>query len=80
VFLRPPLTPAKALPSIKTREGVDSAAAGTHVVYFSRLIARASQSRLASIVSSPIYPSITIRNWNTTTRLLALMDRAAGGE
>ena len=80
VFLRSPLTPARALPSIRTRDGVDSAAAGTHVVYFSRLTAKASQSRLASIVGSPIYPSITIRNWNTTTRLLTLMDRIAAGD
>ena len=25
------------------------------------------------IIGSPIYPSITIRNWNTTTKLLELM-------
>jgi uncharacterized protein (DUF1697 family) len=26
------------------------------------------------IVGSPIYPSVTIRNWNTTTKLLSLME------
>jgi hypothetical protein len=31
---------------------------------------------LSKIVASPIYPSVTIRNWNTTTKLLALMDGA----
>jgi len=25
----------------------------------------------------PIYPSVTIRNWNTTTKLLAMMDEAS---
>jgi uncharacterized protein (DUF1697 family) len=28
---------------------------------------------MGRIVGSPIYPSVTIRNWNTTTKLLALM-------
>ena len=44
------------------------------MLYFSRLIAKATQSRLNKIVSSPIYQSVTIRNWNTTTKLLSLMD------
>jgi len=37
---------------------------------------RATQSRLNKIISSPIYPSVTIRNWNTTTKPLWLMDEA----
>ena len=48
--------------------------AGPGVLYFSRLISKASQSRLSKIVSSPIYKSVTIRNWNTTTKLLQMMD------
>ena len=57
-----------------TAPGVDEAHAGPGVLYFSRLISKASQSRLSKIVSSPIYKSVTIRNWNTTTKLLRLMD------
>ena len=60
-------------PMISTREGVDTAAAGSSVIYFSRLIARASQSHLPKLVSMPAYKQLTIRNWNTTTKLLALM-------
>jgi uncharacterized protein (DUF1697 family) len=59
---------------VPTKPSVDAAHPGTGVLYFSRLTAKASQSRLSRIVSSPIYPSVTIRNWNTTTRLLSLMD------
>lgn len=36
--------------------------------------ARASSSRVNKIITSPIYPGITIRNWNTTTKLAALLD------
>ena len=73
IFLVPPLTAAAALRQVPLREGVDAAAAGPGVLYFSRLIAKASQSRLAAIVGLPIYRSMTIRNWNTTTTLLRLL-------
>jgi uncharacterized protein (DUF1697 family) len=33
-----------------------------------------TQSRLNKIASLPSYQRMTIRNWNTTTKLLALMD------
>jgi uncharacterized protein (DUF1697 family) len=77
LFLKPPLTADEAMKSITTREGVDEAFAGKGVIYFSRLIARATQSYLSRVVSLPVYQSMTIRNWNTTTKLLALMDAKA---
>jgi uncharacterized protein (DUF1697 family) len=43
------------------------------VLYFSRLIAKASQSQLSRIVSLPIYKRMTIRNWRTTTTLLQMI-------
>ncbi len=77
IFLKRPLTAAEALNSITTKPGVDEAFAGPDVLYFSRLIAKATQSRLARIITLPVYQSMTIRNWNTTSRLLALMDARA---
>ncbi|HEX2058967.1 MAG TPA: DUF1697 domain-containing protein [Actinomycetota bacterium] len=74
LFLKPPLTSTVAMKSVLTREGVDRAYAGTGVLYFARLASRAAQSRLNRIASEPIYQSMTIRNWNTTTKLLKLMD------
>ena len=73
VFVKEPLVPRMVVTMISTREGVDTAAAGSSVIYFSRLIARASQSHLPKLVSIPVYQQVTIRNWNTTTKLLALM-------
>ena len=72
IFLKPPLTARAALRDVPTKEGVDTAAAGKGVIYFSRLTARATQSRLSRVVSMPIYRSMTIRNWNTTRRLAEL--------
>ena len=60
--------------SVRVRDGVDAAAAGRGVLYFSRLTSRASQSYLSKIVTMPVYQDMTIRNWNTTTTLLRLMD------
>jgi len=73
LFLKEPLTAIAALKHLPTNPAVDRANAGTGVLYVSRLTAKATQSRLNKIISSPIYPSVTIRNWNTTTKLLGLM-------
>jgi uncharacterized protein (DUF1697 family) len=78
IFLKEPLTAKTAMRNVTVKEGVDQAFEGKGVLYFSRLIARASQSRLTKIISLPVYQSMTIRNWNTTTKLLALMDRRSG--
>jgi uncharacterized protein (DUF1697 family) len=74
IFLKEPLTAKAAIERVPTNPAVDTAHAGTSVLYFSRLTAKATQSRLNKIISSPIYPRVTIRNWNTTTKLLSLMD------
>jgi uncharacterized protein (DUF1697 family) len=73
IFLKEPLKAAAAIKALDPKPGVDEVHAGTGVIYSSRLEARATSSRLNKIVGSPIYPSVTIRNWNTTTKLLALM-------
>jgi uncharacterized protein (DUF1697 family) len=74
IFLREPLSAAEAMQDVKTREGVDQAVAGDGVCYFARLVSRATQSYLNRIVALPVYQSMTIRNWNTTTKLLSLLD------
>ena len=73
-FLKEPLKGTDALKMWPIKEGVDSVWAGPGVIYSSRLAAKAAQSRMNRIVALPIYKSMTIRNWNTTTKLLALMD------
>lgn len=74
IFLKEPLTAKAALKEVPARPDVDEVHAGRGVLYYSRLISRATQSRLSRVVSMPIYQSMTIRNWNTTTTLLRKMD------
>jgi len=74
LFLKAPLTATSAMESVPARPGVDEAWAGSGVLYFSRRIDQASRSYLSRLASMPVYQRMTVRNWNTTTRLLELMD------
>jgi len=74
LFLKAPLTAAAAVGQVPQKEGVDQIAAGPGVLYGSRLTSRATESRMNKLVGLPIYQSMTIRNWNTTTTLLRMMD------
>ena len=77
IFLRKPVTVKAAFALIETREGVDQAWAGKGVLYFSRLAAKASGSRLSKIVALPEYQNMTIRSWSTTKKLAGLMDESS---
>ena len=73
VFLKEPLTARQAMKDVSIKEGVDAATAGKGVLYFSRLASRATQSRLNKVASARSYKQMTIRNWNTTVKLAALL-------
>jgi uncharacterized protein (DUF1697 family) len=75
IFLKPPLTAAEAMKSVTANPDVDRVYAGDGTLYFSRLISKASQSHMSRIVGKSVYQDMTIRNWNTTRKLLELMER-----
>lgn len=68
------ISAAEAMKQIETREGVDTAWKGGRVIYFRNSVAQASKSRLSRLAQKPMYPSITIRNWNTTRKLLDMLE------
>jgi uncharacterized protein (DUF1697 family) len=74
IFLKAPLTPAKAMRVVALRDGVDQAWAGSRVLYFARLSERRTESRMSRIVGTPEYKLMTIRSWATTTKLLSLLE------
>lgn len=74
IFLKPPLTVGEAMEQVELREGVDQAWPGTGVIYFARLSARRTESRVNRMMSGPIYQRMTIRSWSTTTKLLDLLE------
>jgi uncharacterized protein (DUF1697 family) len=69
LFLIEPVTPSQVLKEVAVRDGVDRAAAGPGVLYFATLKSAATRSGLQRIIGSPVYQSMTIRNWNTTVKL-----------
>ena len=64
---------ARVMPVFNPREGVDKIWPGDGVIYSQRLSSQRTKSRLNKIVGTPAYKSMTIRNWNTTTKLLQML-------
>lgn len=60
---------AQAISVFDPREGVDQVWPGKGVIYSQRLSSQRTKSRLNKIMATPFYKSMTIRNWNTTTKL-----------
>lgn len=73
IFLRPPFCAQEVLPTISLKQGVDEAFGHDCVLYFQRLISRATQSKLPKLTAHPAYKSMTVRSWNTTSKLHKLM-------
>jgi len=74
LFLKAPLTSRQAMRVVECRDDVDEAWPGAAVLYFARLSARRTQSRMSRIIGTSEYQRMTIRNWATTTKLLAMLD------
>ena len=66
---------AQAMPAFDPREGVDKVWPGDGVIYSQRLSSQRTKSRLSKIMGMPVYKSMTIRNWNTTTKLLDILKK-----
>jgi uncharacterized protein (DUF1697 family) len=64
---------AQAMLVFDPREGVDKVWPGDGVVYSQRLSSERTKSRLSKIMATPAYKSMTIRSWNTTTKLLKIL-------
>ena len=64
---------ASVMKLFNPREGVDKVWPGNGVIYSQRLSSQRTKSRLSKIMATPEYKSMTIRNWNTTIKLLELM-------
>ena len=65
---------AQAMPVFDPREGVDKVWPGEGVIYSQRLSSQRTKSRLSKIIGTPAYQSMTIRSWNTTTKLLTMLE------
>jgi len=74
-FLREPATARHALAQVDVEPQVDSVQDGKGVLYLSTLMSGLKRSRLTKVIGKSIYRHMTIRNYNTSQKLLALMER-----
>lgn len=65
----------EAMKVFQPREGVDKVWKGDGVIYSQRLTSERTKSRLNKVIASPLYKSMTIRNWNTTSRLFNMIHK-----
>ena len=72
LFVREPLTTREALADVQAAPGIDAAHAGDHAIYFRRLVG-ADPSTLNKLVQRASQKHITVRNWNTTMKLLGMI-------
>ncbi|RTK95091.1 DUF1697 domain-containing protein [Candidatus Saccharibacteria bacterium] len=63
----------EAMGVFSPRDGVDKVWPGDGVVYSQRLSAERTKSRLNRIIGTPVYANMTIRNWNTVTKLITFL-------
>jgi uncharacterized protein (DUF1697 family) len=73
-FLKRGFTSRQAMAVVELREGVDQAWPGPGVLYFARLTAELTKSKVNAIVGSPEYQRMTLRSWTTTRKLYDLLD------
>lgn len=68
---------SEAMKEIDVRQGIDKAWQGEAVIYYrlpSLTSPNATKSYLNKVTQKPIYTAITMRNWNTTTKLLEILE------
>ncbi|GAA3892911.1 DUF1697 domain-containing protein [Leifsonia kafniensis] len=74
-FLKDPLTAEATFAELpELREGVDSVALGPGAIFFSRVAAHATKTRITRLNGMPVFRQMTVRSWRTTTRILEMLD------
>ena len=68
-------TAEQVLPVFNPREGVDQIWPGNGVIYSQRLSAARTKSRLNQAIGTPEYKFMTIRSWNTVSKLMELLNQ-----
>lgn len=73
-FVKKPKKPQDVLNECDPREGVDTVTIGPGVVYMSTTLEGITKSGINKLIGKKIYKEITMRNLNTTMKLLAMIE------
>ncbi len=74
-FVMADLTTTKAAQEVEVREGIDMLKVGTHVLYMTTKMSGLTKSKFTKIIGKKIFQDMTMRNYNTTQKLFALMEK-----
>jgi uncharacterized protein (DUF1697 family) len=74
IFLLDGLSMKDAVAAFDPRDGVDTMWTGEGIIYHQRLSAERTKTRLNKVMGSPVYKSMTVRNWATTLKLLEMLE------
>jgi uncharacterized protein (DUF1697 family) len=74
-FVIQPVTANDVAKGIKLKDNVDFLKIGSGVVYMTTLLSGITKSGFSKLIGTKVYQYLTIRNFNTTKKLLALMEK-----
>lgn len=74
-FVKEPVSAKIIAKDIKLREGIDFLKTGEGALYMTTLLESLTKSYFSKLVGQSFYQDITIRNFNTTRKILALMEK-----
>jgi len=66
--------PRDVLASLSPNPGVEAVLGGAHAVYWSAPFATLTKTAMIKLSAHPVYRQVTVRNLNTTLKLLSLME------
>lgn len=76
IALLPPITAAEAVEAIgMLKPDIEAVQAGSGIIYQSMSFKSFGRTTTGKLATNPIYKKMTIRNYNTVTKLLALLQQ-----
>ena len=73
-FIKEPVTVGEAFAEVEPRKDVDFIEKGPGVIYMATLWTDITKSGIAKLIGKKIYKEMTMRNYNTTKKILSLME------
>jgi uncharacterized protein (DUF1697 family) len=69
--------PRDVVTSVAPKPDIEAVHGGAHAVYWSAPFATLTKTAMVKLSAHPVYQQVTVRNLNTTLKLLALMEARA---
>ena len=74
-FLTDFVAPDEVMQQTEVREGIDFVEEGNHVMYMTTKMSGLTKSKFTKLIGKKIFREITIRNYNTSQKILSLMEQ-----